>query len=128
MLIQKVKIEKTVSERETGSSGRLGSASLIKLRFAEAAAKNIGQSHKSVTLALIFPRTVLSCQPQDTDKGAFPPSHFSNKLDDKLAHKVALQKNVTHFCLVCQSEVCCKPNRFATNTLRQLCQQVCYQV
>jgi hypothetical protein len=36
-------------------------------------------------------------------------SHFSNKLDDKLAHKVASQINVTHFCLVCQSEVCCKP-------------------
>jgi hypothetical protein len=35
-------------------------------------------------------------------KGPFPPSHFSNKHDDKLAHKVALQTNVTHFCLVCQ--------------------------
>jgi hypothetical protein len=33
-------------------------------------------------------------------KGAFPPSHFSNKLDDKLAHKVTSQKNVTHFCLL----------------------------
>jgi hypothetical protein len=61
-------------------------------------------------------------------KGAFSPSHFSNKLDDKLAHKVALQTNVTHFCLVCQSEVCCKPNWFATNSLRQLCKQVCHQV
>jgi hypothetical protein len=59
-------------------------------------------------------------------KGAFPPSHFFNKLDDKLAHKVALQTNVTHFCLVCQSEVCCKSNWFAT--LKQLCEQVCRQV
>jgi hypothetical protein len=61
-------------------------------------------------------------------KGAFPPSHFSNKLADKLAQKVASQTNVTHFCLVCQSEVCCKPNWFATNSLRQLCKQVCHQV
>jgi hypothetical protein len=60
-------------------------------------------------------------------KGAFPPSHFSNKLDDKLAHKVALQTNVTHFCLICQSEVCCKQNWFDTNSLRQLCEQVCHQ-
>jgi hypothetical protein len=63
-----------------------------------------------------------------SSKGAFPPSHFSNKLDDKLAHKVALQTNVTHFCLVCQSKVCCKPNWFATNSPRQLCEQVCHQV
>jgi hypothetical protein len=48
-------------------------------------------------------------------KGAFPPSHFSNKLADKLAYKVASQTNVTHFCLVSQSKVCCKPNWFATN-------------
>jgi hypothetical protein len=61
-------------------------------------------------------------------KGAFPPSHFSDKLDDKLAHKVASQTNVTLFCLVCQSEVCCKPNWFATNSVRQLCKQVCHQV
>jgi hypothetical protein len=58
---------------------------------------------------------------------AFPPSRFSNKLDDKLAHKVASQTNVTHFCLVCQSEVCCKLNWFATNSLRQLCKRVCHQ-
>jgi hypothetical protein len=30
-------------------------------------------------------------------EGAFPPSYFCNKLDDKLAYKVALQTNVTHF-------------------------------
>jgi hypothetical protein len=35
-----------------------------------------------------------------TTYGAFPPSHFSNKLADKLAQKVASQTNVTHFCLV----------------------------
>jgi hypothetical protein len=52
--------------------------------------------------------------------GAFPPSHFSNKLADKLAHKVASQTNVRHLCLVCQSEVCYKPNWFATNSPRQL--------
>jgi hypothetical protein len=61
-------------------------------------------------------------------QGAFPPSHFSNKLDDILAHKVASQTNVTPFCLFCQPEVCCKPNWFATNSLRQLCEQVCHQV
>jgi hypothetical protein len=61
-------------------------------------------------------------------KGAFPPSHFSYKLDDKLAHKVTLQTNVTHFCLVGQSEVCYKPNWFATNSLRQRCEQVCHQI
>jgi hypothetical protein len=61
-------------------------------------------------------------------KGAFQHSHFSNKLDDKLAQKVASQTNVTHFCLVCQSEICCKPYWFATNSLRQLCKQVCHQV
>jgi hypothetical protein len=61
-------------------------------------------------------------------EGAFTPSHFPNKLDDKLAHKVASQTNVTHFCLVCQSEVCCKPNWFATNSLRQLCERVSHQV
>jgi hypothetical protein len=60
--------------------------------------------------------------------GAFPPSHFCNKLADKLAQKVASQTNVTHFCLVCQSEVCCKPNWFATNLIRQLCPRVCHQV
>jgi hypothetical protein len=60
--------------------------------------------------------------------GAFPPSDFSNKLDDKLAHKVASQTNVTHFCLVCQSKICCKPNWFATNTPRQLCERVFHQV
>jgi hypothetical protein len=53
-------------------------------------------------------------------KGAFPPSHFSNKLADKLAHKVASQTNVRHLCLVFQSEVCYKPNWFATNSSRQL--------
>jgi hypothetical protein len=53
---------------------------------------------------------------------------LSNKLDDKLAHKVASQTNVTHFCLVCQSEVCCKPNWFATNSLRQLCERACRKV
>jgi hypothetical protein len=53
-------------------------------------------------------------------KGAFPLSHFSNKHADKLAHKVALQTNVTHLCLVSQSEVCFKPNWFATNSPRQL--------
>jgi hypothetical protein len=63
-----------------------------------------------------------------TAKGASPPSHFSNKLDDKLAHKVDIQTNMTHFCLVRQSEVCCKLNWFATNSLRQLCEQVCHQV
>jgi hypothetical protein len=36
---------------------------------------------------------------------AFPPSHLSSKLADKLALKVASQTNVTHLCLVCQSEV-----------------------
>jgi hypothetical protein len=53
-------------------------------------------------------------------KGAFPPSQFSNKLVDKLAHKIASQTNVTHLCLVCQSEVCYKPNWFATNSPWQL--------
>jgi hypothetical protein len=48
-------------------------------------------------------------------KGAFPPSHLSNTFADKLAYKVTSQTNFTHFCLVCQSEVCCKPNWFATN-------------
>jgi hypothetical protein len=70
----------------------------------------------------------LWCTVPTLSKGAFPPSHFSNKLDDKLAHQVASQTNVTHLCLVCQSEVCCKPNWFATNSLRQLCERVCHQV
>jgi hypothetical protein len=64
----------------------------------------------------------------NVSKGAFPPSHFCNKLDDKLAYKVAPQTNFLHFCLVCQSEVCCKPNWFATNSVRQLCKRVCHQV
>jgi hypothetical protein len=70
----------------------------------------------------------LITNPPIVSKGAFPRSHFSNKLDDKLAHKVPEQTNVTHFCLVCQSEVGCKPNWFATNSLTQLCERVCHQV
>jgi hypothetical protein len=66
--------------------------------------------------------------PMVRTKGAFPPSHFSNKLADKLAYNVTSQTNVTYFCLVCQSEVCCKPNWFATNSLRQRCEQVCHEV
>jgi hypothetical protein len=69
-----------------------------------------------------------SFMPSCVSKGAFPPSHFSNKLADKLAHKVPSQTNVTHLCPVCQSEVCYKPHWLATNSLRQLCKRVCHQV
>jgi hypothetical protein len=87
----------------------------------------LGTMSNSVYLARLVKESVQKCS-LSCVSAAFPPSRFSNKLDDKLAHKVALQTNVTLFCLVCQSEVFCKPNWFATNSLRQLCEQVCHQV
>jgi hypothetical protein len=50
-------------------------------------------------------------------KGAFPPSHFGNKLADRLTHKVSSQTNVAHFCYARKSEVCSKQNWFAANSL-----------
>jgi hypothetical protein len=52
----------------------------------------------------------------------------------KIALKVRFHHHIfptnlmTNLLTKCQSEVCCKPNWFATNSLRQLCERVCHQV
>jgi hypothetical protein len=78
---------------------------------------------KLMTLKVVFCSTKVFTQPQ----GKYFRSYFCNKLADKLMQKVAAQTNITHFCHVCQTEICRKPQKVSTNSL-QLCVRVCQQI